>query len=188
MNSPNHITNRHIPDDVLVIERNGRIFLAHPFRRYDVAAILGQGFGTVMQIQGTLAEGEEAERLAQERAAIDIRNAEAVREAAEEEAVIRGERGRRILATQKAQAAAGGIRINVGSPLVIAAETRAAIAKDTGFSLQRARVESEALRESARIEKEIGRAAKRKAKFQAISQGIRGFGSIALRSREGGGA
>ena len=123
---------RHIPDDVLVIERNGRIFLAHPFRRYDVAAIFGgkktaqtetgkkanqggffeglaQGgeiFGTVMQIQGTLAEGEEAERLAQERAAIDIRNAEAVREAAEEEAVIRGERGRRLLATITSQTAA----------------------------------------------------------------------------------
>ena len=60
---------------------------------------------------------------------MDEQNAVAVREASVEKARIEGERGRRLLATQKVTAAAGNIRINVGSPLVIEAETRANIEK-----------------------------------------------------------
>lgn len=215
---------RHVPDDVVVIQRNGRIFFAHPFRRYDaLTAFSGKSgpagpdpssfpghpdfvgppaslatpqpqkasfleqlsgaaplFGTITGISSTLLEGKEAERLAGERAAVDLRNAQAVREAAEEEAKIRGERGRRILETITSRAAASNIRVNVGVPLVARAEARAAIAKDIGFGLQRGRVESAALRERARLEKETGKAARRRSKFDAISQGIKGFGSIAF--------
>lgn len=135
--------------------------------------------GTVAGISGTLQEGKEAEELAKARAKIDLDNAEATRRASVEEARIEKEKGRRTLATQKSQAAASGIRINVGSPLVIAAETRSIIAKDVGFILERGRVRSDAFRSSAAIEIATGKAIRRKSKFDAISQGLLGFGTIA---------
>ncbi len=167
--------------EIIRVERNGTVFLLHWRYRYDPATLAVGALvaGTSLQVFGTLQQGDEAERIAKERAAIDIRNAEAVREAAVEEADIKGEQRRRFLATQKSQAAAGGIRINVGSPLVIEAETQAAFAKDIGFGLERGRVESEAFRSSARLEKKAGKAAKKQSRFRALSQGLLGFGSIA---------
>ena len=78
------------------------------------AAIALMIVGTVQGIQATRQEGKDAESLAEQRAAIDIANAEQTRVSAVEEAKLRGERGRRCLETQKSQSAAGNVTINVG--------------------------------------------------------------------------
>ena len=150
------------------------------------AAIALMVVGTVQGMQATRQEGRDAEDIAQQRAAIDIANAEQARIAAVEKAKVKGERGRRFLATQKSQAAAGNIRINVGSPLVIEAETRDIITKDIGFILETGRAESDFFRSSAALEITTGKNINRQKKASAIAQGLRGFGSIALMSSQAG--
>ncbi len=174
--------NRYIPDDVKLVERNGRIWLLHPRMRFDPIplAIVAVSVGTAVSVAGTLQAGKQAEKIGKARAAIDIRNAEQARKVAVEKAKIKGEKGRRLRATQKSQAAADGIRINVGSPLVIETETRNIIAKDIGFILEGGRAESDFFRSSAALEIATGKAAKRKSRFDALSQGLLGAGTIAF--------
>jgi len=170
--------------DVLKIERNGIVFQAHWNRRY--APIILAGIGTAISVAGTIEEGKQAEKIAKQRATVDERDAEAVREATVDEAKIRQERGRRILATQKSVAAAGNVRINRGSPLLIEAETQANITQDIGFVLERGRVESLALRSGADIERQLGENIRRQSTFAAIGKGVRGFGTIANLARDRG--
>lgn len=179
--------NRYIPDDVTVIERNGMVFFVHPRRRYAAfiplavaaAPLVISALGTAAEVKGTLEQGEQAEEISEKRAAIDERNADAVRDASVEEAKIRSERGRRLLATQKSQAAASGVLINVGAPLVIAAETQANITQDIGFALKGGRIESQALVSSAGLEREIGSNIRDQSRFAATGKAIKGFGTIA---------
>lgn len=177
-------------DDTIQIERNGRMFYAHWKHRHAplvaAAPLILSAVGTAAAVSSTIQEGKDAEELADQRAAVDLENAEAVREASVEEAKIGKERTRRILATQKSQAAADGIRINVGSPLVIEAETRAALVEDIGFGLERGRAEALGLTTSAGFEKESGKAVRKRSKFSAISQGLQGFGSIAKMGKDAG--
>ena len=142
--------------------------------------------GTVEQIRSTRQAGEDAQKLAEARAAIDIQTAEAARETSVEKAKIRTERGRRLIATQKALAAAGNIRINVGVPLVIEAETRDIIAQDVGFILQTGREEAGFFRSRAALEIATGKRTKKRLRSRAISQGLLGFGSIAFMGQEAG--
>ncbi len=177
--------NRYIPDGVKLVEKGNHIFLIDekfPFRCYDPFTLvaIAVGVGTVAQIGGTLQQGKDAEEIAQARAAVDIENAEAVDEATDEAAKIRREKGRRLISEQKSEFAAGGVRINVGAPLVIEAETNAAITRDIGFALKRGRAESTAFRSSAALEIASGKAAKKRSRQRAIAQGIQGFGSIAF--------
>ena len=144
-------------------------------------ALAALAAGTAVSAQATLQQGREAEQIGKERAAIDIANAEATEKATVERAKIQGERGRRLLATQKSQAAAGNVRINVGAPLVIEAETRDQIAENVGFTLEGGRVESDFLRSSAALEIKKGKSLKRRSRFSALSQGLVGFSSIALK-------
>jgi hypothetical protein len=136
--------------------------------------------GTALQATSTIQQGKQAEQIANVRADVDEQNAVAVRDASVEKAKIQGERGRRLLAEQKGAAAASGIRINVGSPLVIEAETKANIAKDIGFGLESGRVESESLINSATLERAIGKTKRKQSKFKALSQGLLGAASIGL--------
>lgn len=177
--------NRYIPDGARIVERNGHVFIVGDIFdrfRYDpiTLAIIAVGVGTVAQIGGTLQAGKDANEIAKARAAVDIDNAEAVDKAADEEAKIKREKGRRLISEQKSQAAAGGIRLNVGAPLVIEAETNAAITRDIGFALKRGRTESSAFRSSAALEIAGGKAAKKRSRQKAFAQGIQGFGSIAF--------
>ena len=153
----------------------------------DIGLALGaQAIGTGLSIRSTLEQGREAEKIAMQQAAIDLENAEAAREASVEEARIKKERGVRLIAEQKGAAAAGNIRVDVGAPLVIEAETRAAIAKDIGFGLQRGRAEVRGFTSRAAISLAKGRAARKRARFSALSQGLLGFGSIAFMGAEAG--
>lgn len=172
---------RYVPDDVQLVERNGYIFFVHPRRRYDPITLLVMGgVGTAVGVGQTLEQGKRAEKIAKARAQIDLKNAEAVREASVEEATIEKERSVRSRAAAKAAAAAGGIRVSEGLPLVIDTEIAAATAKDIGFILERGRAEEGAFRSSAAIEIAQGKALRRKSKFDALSQGLLGVGSLGL--------
>ncbi len=175
-------------DTIYQVERNGKVFFLHWKNRFDpvTLAIAGVAAGTGLQVAGTLQQGRQAEDIAKQRAAVDVQNAQAVREASVEEARIKKERGRRVLATQKSQAAAGGIRINVGVPLVIEAETEAEIARDIGLGLERGRAEEGAFLSSAAIERASGKAAKRRSRFLALTQGLLGASSIAFKAKDAG--
>lgn len=179
---------RYIPPDVEIIERNGYVFFAHPRRRFDpiTLAVIAMGAGTGIGIANTLKGGKQTEKIANARAEIDIQNAEAARRSSVEKSKIKGERGRRLIETQKSTAAAGGVRINVGSPLVIEAQTRADIATDIGFILERGRTESNFYRSRAAVERATGKAARRKSKWDAISQGLMSAGSIAFMGSQAG--
>lgn len=177
--------NRWIPDGVRLVEKGNHIFLIDerfPGRRcYDpITLLVIAGVGVAAQISGTLQAGKDANEIAKARARVDIENAEAVDEAADEEAKIRREKGRRLISEQKSEFAAGGIRLNVGSPLVIEAETNAEITRDIGFLLKRRRAESAGFRSSAALEIATGKAAKKQSRQKAFAQGIQGFGSIAF--------
>jgi hypothetical protein len=149
-------------------------------------AMVGMGVGTGIDVLSTLEQGKQEEDIGKARAAVDIQNAEAARRASVEEAKIRAEKGRRLIATQKAQAAAGNVRLNVGAPLVIEAETKADIAKDIGFTLQRGREQESFYRSRARYEKEVGKARKRQSRWSAISKGFGGIATMGLMGYDAG--
>ena len=182
--------NRTIPDGAIAVMGKNHIFFLHPTKRFDpivTPLLVGTMVaGTVMGMAGTREEGRQAEKISQQRAAIDIKSAEAARRASVEEARIKKERGRRFLAQQKGVAAAGGVKINVGAPLVIEAQTRADIAKDIGFVLERGREESAFYRSRAGMEIATGKAKRRKSKWDALSQGLTGFGSLAMMGTDAG--
>ena len=186
--------NRHIPDDAKIVYRNGYIFIAHPTIRFGplaglagsaggilssvggvamkVLPLLGQFGGSMAGMKATEAEGEDAMEIARIRADIDIENAEAARRLAVETAKLTRTKGQRLLATQVVEAAAGNIKVNVGVPLVIKAETKKNITKDIGFILERGREESKFFRTRAALEIYEGKLRKRKSSFDALSQGL----------------
>lgn len=150
-------------------------------------AITAMAVGTGISIAGTLKQGKEAEKIGKARAAIDLENAKAARNASVEKARIASERGRKLLATQQGAFAASGIRMNVGSPLVIEAQTREDVGKDVGFILEQGRAEEDYYKSSAAIERAMGKNARSQSKYSAWSQGLQGFGSIAFMGMNAGG-
>ena len=142
--------------------------------------------GVAMQMQATQQAGRDAKKIARQRAAIDMANAEQTRVSTVAEAKSRGEQGRRLLAMQKSQAAAGNIRINTGSPLVIETETQELIARDIGYVLETGRFESAMFESGAGLEMAQGRAIKKQSDASALAQGLQGYGSVAMTGRESG--
>ena len=140
-------------------------------RNKDFASEIGSAFVNLQR-------GKTAEQEGKLRAEIDMREADAIREAAVEKATITKEAEQRLLAAQTGIAAAGGIRVNVGSPLVVKAETRAAIAKEVGFSLKASRIREAALRASAISERKEAKAVRKESRFAAITNIT--YGSIAF--------
>ena len=124
------------------------------------------------------ANAQEAADIQRQRAELDEANAKAVRRTSVERALILQEQRDRLLATQTSAFISGGIRTNVGVPLLVEAETKADVAKDMGFILETGRVGSAQLRSSAgfknvaakRLE-DIGKSRKRKSRLDAIGIG-----------------
>ncbi len=149
-----------------------------------MAGVMGAGTG--LQIGSSLAEGRNAERIGEARANVDRANAEAAMRLAEEEAKIKLEEGRRLLATQKASFAAGNVRVDVGSPLVVAAQTRADILKDVGFILERGEVQRQGYLNQANLERFQGKLIKKRSMWDAISAGLSGGTNIAMLGGQAG--
>lgn len=173
---------RTVPDGAKAVLKGNYIFFLHPFKRFDPAtlALIAVGAGKAIETKGKLDAGKRAEKIGKARAAIDIESAEAVKRSTVERARIKAERGRRLIEEQKGQFAASNIRIDVGLPLVIEAETRDIIVRDLGFILESGGEEESFFRSRAGLEIATGKNIKRKSKFDAISTGLSGFGSIAF--------
>ena len=116
--------------------------------------------------------GKDAKAASEAEAANLQIQAENARLAAEEEAKNRQDEGRHFLATQQAESAAGNIKINVGAPLVIAADTRNILAREKGYILKRGRDEAASLNYQARMALAVGKNAKRNANMGAIATGV----------------
>lgn len=156
--------------------------------------------GTTMSVAGQLNAGKAAEQqgkdeqtIANYNSKISLQNAEAARVRSAEEAKIQGEEGRRFLARQKAGFAAGNVLMNVGSPLVVEAETQANITRDIGFTIEQGRVESAGYRSQSDIEIMTGKLAAKKGKaarvqslWGAAGTGLSGYGTMAYKGYENG--
>lgn len=171
------------------IERNGRIYLFHRRYRFDpvTMAAIAVAAGTGMQAMGSIQEGKQAEQIGKYNASVLNQNAELAKKQSEEDAKIQGERGKRLLASQKAGFAAAGVKSNVGTPLVIEAQTKADIAKDMTWTLEHGTNEYNRLRSAAYMEKQIGKSKKRNSYWDAAATGVSGFGSLAFMANKSGG-
>lgn len=142
----------------------------------------GTGFG----VMSSLEEGKDLERIGEARAAIDRQNADAAMRRAREEAKLRSEQGIKLLSAQKAQFAASGIRVDTGSPLVVAAQTRADLMKDIGFILEGGETQRQGFLNQANLELAQGKRLRKKSVWDAISAGLSGASQIGTLGYEQG--
>jgi len=152
----------------------------------ETLALAAMAGGVGMQIAGTLKQGDQAEDIANARAAIDMQHAQAVDEATDEKAKILEDKRLRAVEAGKSAIATGNIRLGGELDLVTEADINATFWAEKNFSTKSGRAESSFLRSRAGIERATGKAAKKQSKWSAISQGITGFGSIAMMGANAG--
>ena len=75
---------------------------------------------------------------------------------------------------------AANVRVDVGSPLVVAAQTRADLLKDAGFVFERGEAERQRLLSQADIEKQLGKLAYRQSRWQSQATIGQGLGSLGM--------
>jgi len=138
--------------------------------------------GTSAQVIGSLEEGKQVQQVRNARASVDLANAKAVERAGVEKAILQEEEGQRLLATQKSLQLSNGVM----SSLVIEAETKAAINRDKGFTLENANTEATAYRNSAMFEKAMGKQARKKSIWDAVTSGVQGGASLAYMGYKSG--
>lgn len=173
--------------DAVLREHNGKVFILHPTLRFDpVTATVLFAAGTGIQMYGQYKAGKQAEKVAKYNAAVERKKAEQVKDNAKTEAQIQAEKGRRLLATQKATAAAGNVRINTGAPLVIEDETKAKIGRDIGYILRRGDQQADALYDSANITEKVGENAREQSYWNMAGTGLTGASSIAFMGSDAG--
>ena len=143
-------------------------------------------YGTLSQAGSQRQEGRDVEALSEERAAIDRENAEAVERRTREAVLLEQDRGRKLLKTQKAQFAAANVRVDVGSPLVVAAQTRANLMRDIGFVFERGGTEASRFRSQADIELRTGKAAREQSKWRSFATLGTGLGSLGMSMDDAG--
>lgn len=171
-------------------------------------AIGGMAAGTGISMYGQYRQGKQAQEIGEYNAQIDEMRAEQMRrnakfaeanarfekENARTAAQIQADKGRRLIATQKSRAAAGGVRVDIGQPLVTEAETKEAIGRDVAGIMrqgsQRAKSwmnqagnymsEANVFTQSAAIEREMGDNARKNSIWNMVGTGLTGAGSIAF--------
>lgn len=176
------------PFQPMTLEKNGRLWTLHFRNRHDpvTLAVVATAAGTGMQVMGKIQEGKTAEKIGEQRAAVDRMNAQQVFDNAKTEADILAEKRTRLIATQKNQAAAGGIRID--SPVVgsIEEETRRVIGLDISNILNQGRQQKNAYLQSAGFEEAVGKNARKQSIWDAVGTGLMGAGSIANMGMDAG--
>lgn len=120
-------------------------------------------------------------------------NAKLARQNAAERAKVQAEKGRRLMASQKAGFAAGGVRVDVGAPLVIESDTKELVSKDIATTMragsQQARMflnqaanqryQAEMFELSANIAEDYGSTMGNSSIWDAVGSGVQGLGSLA---------
>ncbi len=139
--------------------------------------------GTAMGISGTLQQGRTAEELGKARAEADRANAIAAEETAFERAKLVKQESKRLIKTGQAKSFASGTK---GLPTSVIADIRAEAAKDISFIMKGGRTTGSFLRHRAAFSEASGKAARKQSVWSGISQGISGFGSIAMMGKQAG--
>ena len=142
--------------------------------------------GTLFKAKSQRQEGKNIQALSEERAAIDEANAEAVERQTREAVLLEQERGRKLLKTQKSQFAAANVRVDIGSPLVVAAQTRANLMKDVGFIFERGETQASQFRSQAGVERRYGKVAREQSKWKSFATLGTGLGSLGLAADDAG--
>lgn len=173
---------------IYAVERNGRVFFFHWKYRFDPLTMTAAATvaGTGMSVIGQINQGKQKQQIANANAKVDMMNAQYARDNAIEQAKIQAERGRRLIASQKAGYASSGIKINTGVPLLVEAQTNADIAKDIGFTLEQGEQAYNLNMSSAAINKQVGENARKNSLWGAAATGLQGLGSIAMMGYQGG--
>jgi len=128
--------------------------------------------GGTMSILSTLQQGKDAQKIANQNAANLIQQSEDVKKAADEKARIQEAKGIELKEKQKAAFAAGNIKMNVGSPLVIESQTDALIAEDKSYTLMQGRQQRDYLLSEASIQHQMGSKSRKNAKNSAWTTGL----------------
>lgn len=190
MDKDTRMKHRDFFNEIRLVEQNGRIYQLHWRYRFGPAmipiAMAAMAVGTGMQVAGSIQQGKMADKIAKQRAAVDTMNAANAKQNAMTEAQIQAEKGRRLMSTQTALAAAGGIKVNQGAPLVIEADTKSKIAQDVGYILRRGGQAEQSYLASADIERQIGKNTKKQSQWDAVGTGLQGMGSIAFMGADAG--
>jgi hypothetical protein len=76
------------------------------------------------------------------------------------------------MATQKARFAASGVNVNMGSPLVVAAQTKADVLRDVGYILEGGEADRSRYAASAESELLMGKHYRRRSKWDAWTRGL----------------
>jgi hypothetical protein len=142
--------------------------------------------GTTMSMVSQIQAGKQAQDIANANAKIQLQQAEAAKKAADEKARIQAERGRQLIERQKSLYAASNVKMNIGAPLVVEAQTQADLAKDIGYTLEQGRNEQSYLQSSAAISKQEGKNIRQQSIWNATATGLSGFGSLAYMGYKGG--
>lgn len=142
--------------------------------------------GTGMSIYGQIQQGKQAQDIANANAKIQMKAAADAKIVADEKARIMAERGRALIERQKSLFAASNVKMNVGAPLVIEAQTQADIAKDIGYTLMQGGQEQSYLQSQAAISRQMGKNAKTQSIWGATATGLSGFGTLAYMGYQGG--
>jgi hypothetical protein len=132
-------------------------------------------------------QGQQAKDLAEQRAEIEKQNALNAQKIAAEKARLEEEEGRKLIAKQSMIASASGIRSNVGSPLLIKAETIRDIAIEKENILK---YEGEDVARNYRLraayERAYGRAQARTGTWNAVSSIMEGIGYAGMGAYKAG--
>jgi hypothetical protein len=149
-------------------------------------AMAATAIGTGMQVYSGIRQGQLAEKIGKQRAAVDRMRADRAFENSMSESERLAERRKRLIAQNLSQMAAGNVMIN--SPMGIAAtkETERVINQDISDILRRGRQEKADYLYSAEMEEEMGKARKRQSVWDAVGTGAQGAGSIAWMGYEAG--
>ena len=134
-----------------------------------------QVIGGLISYQGMKQQGKAAKKIGELRAQAKEREALGVRRETEDKARILERQTLQLIGQQKGGYAAGNVRLNVGAPLVVAAQTNADIQRDKGFMLETGREESAQLRQEGAYERAYGRYLKKQSKWAALA-GLFGTG------------
>ena len=170
---------------------DGRLFCLHWKNRHDptMMAMVSMGAmatGTTVNVIGTLKQGKMAAKIGKQREQVDRMKGDQAWENSRVQSEILAEKRERLIASQKNQAAAGGIRINQGVPLVIEEETERIIGQDITSILNQGRQQKSALYHSGAMEAALGRNARTQSRWNAAGIGIQGATSLAWMGYDAG--
>ena len=143
-----------------------------------IGLLLASGASTAAQIQAQQQQGKAAKGIGEARAAIDDRNAEVALKRGIAAGKLKIEEGRRALASNRARTAASGINVNVGSPVVIATQSRANVLRDANFLFEGGSVRGQQFTSSAGLERATGRHLRDQARTRSLQTGIEGTSDI----------